>query len=248
MVAGVGPLVVAAAGGQEPAVRAERQRLHRPGVALQRIADRTPGSRVPHDHHAVTAAAGQRSAVGAEGHRVHRFGVPPELGDGGHGRGARLGPEQVGHGGGGDQESRDHDDRRPEPVPGVRVRTEVSVDAGAREAVGDEAGGDTAVNGRVAGRSSWRAVAYGSVGGGGGGGGGGVGRAGRSAIRVSASSGGDSAGDSPGAGVAAISASRPAAWGPVRRRAGSLRSSPSRRGARGPACTSGAGGRVTIET
>src|SRR5439155_9980626 len=72
--------LVAAATGQQSALRRERQRQHRPGVLLERLPrGRRLGGQVPQLDRAVLARRGERLAVGAEGDRQHRSLVTGQL-------------------------------------------------------------------------------------------------------------------------------------------------------------------------
>ena len=67
--------VIGAAAGQGLAVRAERHRVDRAGVAGQGLPDRAAGGHVPQPDRVIAAAAGQGLAVRAERHRGDRAGV-----------------------------------------------------------------------------------------------------------------------------------------------------------------------------
>ena len=68
---------VAAGGGQPGAVRGDRHRLPRAGVAGEGVA-LGAGDRVPDPHRAVVAGGGQPGAVRGDRHRLHAAGVAGE--------------------------------------------------------------------------------------------------------------------------------------------------------------------------
>ena len=70
-------VAVVAGGGQPGAVRGDRQRRHRAGVAGEGVAG-LPGVRVPDPHRLVVAGGGQPGAVRGDRQRRHRVGVAGE--------------------------------------------------------------------------------------------------------------------------------------------------------------------------